>query len=462
MLFSLIAGLAGTLLIYTLSRRLSGSRLAAVVASMLFVWGDAVLAYSQSATPYIPALALLLAGLWWQLTSLQRGGSGVAGPPCLFGIAALFWFPFAMAIPAASCAGRYIGLPGGVKRGMSWRQCVLSCVIAVAVLSAGIMVAAWLAGIRSVPEAVSWVASSGHGMRQNRRWIRAISGFSRLLIDLDQEGVYLKRLVFHDPFYPVTVIEAFRSGLWKIGAFYSFIGGVVYLVWRSAERKSCIPLVIGFVAGVFAAVVVFEPSSPERLLPVLPFLLIALSAGWSSSWRWAAPLRGGIGVFAILLALLNFPNFEWQRSADHRWAQAQAEDFRKHAKPRDLMLVTTMSEPVVRLLESPFDPANRLGPIRYSSILNPVDKDAAAWRQTVAHTILRNWGLGNDVWVTGSVFFDRPNKGSLWTEGDNPAIHWRDVPAFFRTLEFDAGTAAGDPFARLRQSPANRERLARE
>jgi hypothetical protein len=463
MLFSLIAGLAGTLLIYTLSRRLSGSRLAAVVASMLFVWGDAVLAYSQTATPYIPALALLLAGLCWQLTSFQHGRSGLVGPACLFGVAALFWFPFAMAIPAASCAGRFIRLPGGEQRGMSWRQCILSCAIAVAVLFAGIMVSAWLAGIRSVPEAVSWVASSGHGTQQNRRWLRAISGFSRLLIDLDQEGVYLKRLVFRDPFYPETVIGAFRSGLWKVGAFYSFIAGVVYLAWRSAERKSCIPLAIGFAAGVFAAVVVFEPSSPERLLPVLPFLVMALSAGWRSSWRWAAPLRAGIGVFVILLAMLNFPNFEWRRSAGHRQAQAQADDFRKHAQAHDLMLVTTMSEPVVRLLQTPFDPVNRLGAIRYSLILNPIDnKDAAAWRRIVAHTILRDWGLGNNVWVMSSVLFDRPNKGSLWTEGDNPAVHWRDVPAFFRTLEFDAETSAGNGFARLRRSPANRERLARE
>jgi hypothetical protein len=239
-----------------------------------------------------------------------------------------------------------------------------------------------------------------------------------------------------------------------------FVASVACLAWRSAGRKSCIPLTAGAAVGAFAAVVVFEPSSPERLLPVLPFLLIALSAGWSSSWKWAPLIRAGIAAFALLLVVLNLPSFEWQHSAEHQHALSQMDDFREHAKPADVMLVMTASEPVLRLVERPFDPANRLGLIRCYWVLDPIDKDAAAWHRTVAHRVLETWHSGHDVWVSKSAFSDRPQPSSLWVEGDNPAVHWRDVPAFFRSLELDAETSPG--FALIRQSPANRERLAHE
>jgi hypothetical protein len=455
-LMNLLGGLLATVLIYAFSLRFSGSVVAAIVASVLWVWGDAVLAYSQTGAPYIVAVAILLAGLWWQAG--ERPGN-VAGPAFLFGLTALFWFPFAVAIPAASCAARFLAFPGSTRRKMSWPECLLSAVISGAVVLAGVGAAAWLAGVRSEPELVAWAVSAGHGMQQNRRWIRAVSGFPRLLIDPGPDGVYLKRFVLHDPYYPVSAIGVLRHSLWKVGVFYAFAASLALLVWQSAARRSSVLLAIAAAAGIFAAVVVFEPSSPERLLPVLPFFLIALSAAWNSQWRWAAALRVAIGGFAALLVILNLPAFEWGHSAEHRQAEIQLEEFRQHAKPQDLMLVATMFEPTVRLMLNPFEPINRDGAIHCAWILDPIRKDAADWRRKAADEILANWQSGNDVWVTTAALAERPDASSQWVEGDNPAVHWREVPAFFNGLEFDPGTSVSG-FERLLPSPGNRERLA--
>lgn len=456
------AGLVGALLVYLLSLRLSRSLHAAAVVLVLYVWGDAALAYSQSGAPYMVALALLLAGLWWQVTARIPGAGAMLGSACLFCAAALLWFPFAIAIPAAACARRFISVSEKPEPEVSWGKCILCLVSCGGLLLAGIFAAAWLAGVRSVPDLTVWIVSAGHGMQQNRRAIRAVSGFSRLLIDLGQDGVVMKRLVLHDPYFPVSVLDAIRSSLWKVGVFYWFVAGLVWLVWRSPGRRALIPLAIAASAGAFAAVVVFEPSSPERLLPVLPFALIALASGWNAPWKRAPLVRAGIDVFALMLLVLNLPSFEWRHSAEYKQAETRLDDFRRRAKPADIMLVMTPWEPILRLTGRPFDSANRQGPILCYWVLDPIDKDAAEWRKTVARRILENWNENHDMWLSDSAFYSRPEASSLWVEGDNPTPHWRDVPVFFRTLQFDGQTSAQNWFLRIRRSQENREILSRE
>jgi hypothetical protein len=455
---SLFAGLVCTLLVCAFAFRFTGSWRAALIVSVLFVWSDSVLAYSQTGCPYVPALALLLAGLWWQLGGPLQGTSTVIGPACLFGLAALLWFPFAIALPAACCAGRFLEFPGSPRPKMSWRECIAAALISGIVLLGGIATAAWLAGVGSVPELVSWVVSAGHGMQQNRRWLRAVSGFSRLMIDLGPDGVYLKRFILHDPYYPLSLMGVFSRSLWKVVVFYVFVASSFALMWRSSTRRMSVPLVIAGAAGVFAAVFVFEPSSPERLLPVFPFFLIALSAAWMNSRPWSSALRTAAGVFAGLLIVLNLPTFEWQRSAEYREARTQLLESREHAKSQDLLLETTMAEPVSRLALNPFDPVNRAGPVRCSWILSPMDKDAARWRLRAARSIQAAWQAGDDVWVTKAVFAGRPDPSSLWVDGDNLGLRWIDVPAFFGRLEFDM--AGQNAFARILPSQANRELLS--
>ena len=78
----------------------------------------------------------------------------------MYGLAALFWFPFALVIPAASCA-RILApkaLSGG--SGMSWGQAFQCALLSGALLGAGIGTAAIMAR-RSFLPAVALLGKFG-------------------------------------------------------------------------------------------------------------------------------------------------------------------------------------------------------------------------------------------------------------------------------------------------------------
>jgi hypothetical protein len=46
-----------------------------------------------------------------------------------------------------------------------------------------------------------------------------------------------------------------------------------------------------------------------------------------------------------------------------------------------------------------------------------------------------------------------------WVEGDDPAVRWREIPAFFEQFDFDRSTELPDGFERFARSGKNREIL---
>jgi hypothetical protein len=93
-------------------------------------------------------------------------------------------------------------------------------------------------------------------------------------------------------------------------------------------------------------------------------------------------------------------------------------------------------------------------------MINTAVADAASWRQQFAGSILKHWSEGRQVWVTKAALQDRPDRNSAWVEGDNPALHWADIPAFLKTLSFDQQTDRPDGYSRLMQSPEMQSRLS--
>jgi hypothetical protein len=457
---NLVSGLIAVVLIADLCRRLLANVVWVIIPALVFVWGDALLAYSKSGSSYIPALACLLGGLWWQLTGRR---ATIVGPALMYGLAALFWFPFVLVIPAASCA-RILApkaLSGG--SGMSWRQAFQCALLSGAFLGAGIGSAAIMAGVHSLPQLHYWVSSASHDQHQNRQLVRAVSGCVRLLIDLGGDGVYLKRFTFKDPYNPVSAATIFRLTLWKLGLFYLFLGAVVLLLWRTIRDRPLLALLTLATVPLFLfAVFVFEPSSPERFLPALPFLILALAAGWNAPGGFpVAVARGVVCLFALLLPVLNWPTFSGSFSFTTQQARAQLYDFRSHAQRDDVLVTVLLDDPVMQVVNAPFDPINRPAPVRVYSMIETVNVNKAAnWSRRFARFILDNWHGNRDVWVPKEALGDRPGAGSRWVEGDNPAVRWGDVAQFLRMLEFDRRTSLPNGFVRIRRSEELERRLS--
>ena len=456
MLLNLAFGMLAAVLIADLCRRLGRSRVAAGIAVVLFVCADGILAYSQSGSSYVVGLGILAAGLWWHLARPASRFS-IAGPAVLFGLAALVWLPYVIAIPAACCA-RKLYLPAdGVRRDMTWLQVLLQAAIAGGVAAAGLALATVMAGIRTVPAWTAWMLASGHGMHQNRQGLRAITGCSRLFIDLGSDGIYLKRFLFHDPYHPVGATSVIAHCVWRPALFFLFLGATVLLACRSrAGRRALAVLALAGLPALAAAIFVFEPSSPERFFPVLPFLLLTIAAAWQSEWRWAAPARAAVCLFAVLLPVMNAPSFVDAISGWHREAQAEAGEFRAAAAPNDALVALLINEPIVDLpTDHAFDRLNRAGAVRSMWALDLMDVHAERWPGRVARFVTENWAEGRGAWVEKAALADRPANRLLWVEGDNPRVHWRDVPAFFRTLEFDKDSGGRDGFLRIAHSAGN-------
>lgn len=459
-LFNVACGLVSALLIFDMGRRLSGGMVAAAIVVLLFVWGDSVLSYTDAATSYIAGLAALNAGLWCQIAPRALGKLEAAGAGILFAIAALFWLPYAIVLPAACCAAFL--LRPGLKSRERAQGTVLSALVAGMLLLAAVLSAAALAGVHSVPDGVRWFSASGHGIRQQRQLIRAITGCSRLFFELGRDGVYFKRFLFHDPYHVVTLTALIGYSLWKVLLFYIFLASVFWMAWRSPRgRQALVLLSMAAVPALLTAVILFEPSAPERFLPVLPFLLLSIAAAWSGALGSPSGRAAVIAVsaFALLLPLANLRAFVSPDSGYHAQAAAQLAALRANASSSDAVFIVTMAEPLEDLSLHPFDPLNRYNPVSPHWLIDGMRADLPQWRSRFGRSVESDWEQGRAVWVEKAALADTPPDSLYWTEGDNQTVLWRDIPAFFRTLEFDRDTGGANGFLRLTRSPANQARF---
>jgi len=456
---NLICGMLATVLIYDLSRRLARNEAAAMIPAMLFVWGNGVLNYSQAGTSYVAGMFFLIAGLWWQITARRSSGMTVVGPAVFFGIAALFWLPYVLAVPAACCARRFLATKEEARRCVSWRQVFLAALTAGATIASGLGLATIRAGIRSFPQWVAWLVSAGHEMRQTRRAIRAIPGCSRLFLDLGSDGIYLKRFLFHDPYHPVSILGLIAHSGWKPALFYAFIGAVLLLAWRSESgRRALVTLVLAGAPTLAAAIFVFEPSSPERLFPLLPFLLWTIAAAWQTPKPMAAQWM--LCLFIALLPVVNGPAFLTGISGWRQEAARRAAEFHTAAARGDALVGIVITEPIIDVPAELYGSLNRDGAILHRTwAVDVINAHATQWPSRVAQFMLSNCTEGRATWVEKAGLASTPADRLVWVEGDNPQIHWGDVPAFFRTFEYDRDSGGKDGFVRIACSASNKERL---
>ena len=286
-----------------------------------------------------------------------------------------------------------------------------------------------------------------------------MSGCSRLFLELGSAGILLKRFLFKDPYNPVSVAELVLRVLWQIALFWSFILMTAVGASRSALGRRLLKLaLLAVLPMLLFAMALFEPSSPERFLPILPFLLLALAAGWEAAKARAT--RMAAIVFVALLPIINGPAMLAGGATEGRRSKERLEEFRRYAGPGDLLTEPVLTDALQTFCNvAPFDPVNFPRPIWMESIVTVAMANTADWRRRFGESVLDAWQRGAETWVTKAALADRPPASTYWVEGDDPRVHWRDLPDFLRRLDYDRETPDWDGFSRIRHSAQNEAAL---
>jgi hypothetical protein len=283
--FSAGCGLLAAALMFDIVFRLSRSRLNACFIAACFLCADASLTYFETGNSYVPGLLFVTLALWFALESGRNGEPGTllaALSGISVGVAVLFWFANVLVVPAiVLCAVVWNTpdwrLPRNIL-GARWRSAAAAAVGCALVVVIGYGIASLAGHIRTVDQFIDWYRSADHGWAQNRTWLRAVSGFPRMLFSLSGDGILLKRFAFHDPYAAVPITRIVVQILWKLGLFYLCLA-LTFWSCRRGKRQQEGGAVLGAALAClgFFAIVLFEPSTPSRFIALLPFFFLAVT-----------------------------------------------------------------------------------------------------------------------------------------------------------------------------------------
>jgi hypothetical protein len=457
---SCLCGMVNVVLWYRMLFQFSRSAFASALVALALACAHGVLLYVPSGSSYVPGLTCLTVSVF--LIRKDR----VALAAFFYALSALLWLPYILAGPGLALL---LAAPSdwSVSMSRSLRALRFSPVLRFAAVAAPTVAITYCLagaayGVHSAAEAKSWSSDSAHGWSQSATVVRLATGLPRSIYYLGLDGMLFKRYLRHDPYAPVKAIDLARASLWKIGAFYLFLAVLfACLLWRSPSGWPLSILLAAAIPVVFFAVVLFEPSSPPRFLPVFPFGVLALGSAL------AAPVRhkASTAFFYFFLASVVLSNgYAFSLPVIHRAnaaAWSRIAGVRARIVPHSVVVVTTNQDVLEDYLSrSIFGPVNRPEAFQVYDIVEPGTVRTLQWRQEFAAEVLAVWDKGGEVWLTRRVWSARPQPDWNWAERDDPREIWSDLVSFFQPLKTDVDTGGSDGFSRLARSESNLRYLA--
>jgi hypothetical protein len=420
-----------------LIERFDSSLTTALIAAVVYLSINAVLNYLQAGSSYSVGLAFLtLAILEMHVPSGSPAGSArplLAG--ILLALSAGFWFPYVVVFPAILLTPVLLPADG---RAEGWKTAI-RCAIYTSVFAVALyLIPIIQMRLFSIHQILEWIRSASHGWSQNKRYIRFVFGFPASFFYQANEGILFKRYLLHDPYAPVTLADLFRASLAKMALFFGFLGLLLLAIFRRPERNVLWWMVFALVSDIAFAIFIFEPSSIERYLGLLPFLFVAVVVACRGTWmRWATL------AFAFLLVVNNV-GAHWRPSAleDYDHAQARAQSVASRLTPNDLVFVVTQEDEIDSLSTGyVFHPLNRNASLHTTPMVSIAIKNIIVWRENFGRLTKLVWDRNGNVWLSKRLFAERPKPEWRWAEGDDAHIKWTDMPSFFK--QFDLGDSVG-------------------
>jgi len=315
-------------------------------------------------------------------------------------------------------------------------------------------------GIGNVSQLRQWILESDDEWSQSKRLMRAVTGVPRSVWDLGGDTILLKRWLFSDPYNPVGISTLVFSLGGKLVTFYLGIGAALWVLWKERRAMLFILAAAGLPLLLFA-IILFEPSSPERFLPVFPFAYLAFALVLDRGRHYVVPSA----LILILLAGTTVVNLAGKTSTGASFTKTteRIHALNSNVQPGAVVTVVTMADDLYALPNA--NPLNKsLTPsgFRVADAVVIASRTILRWRAAFAVRALEQWAQNKEMWFSERLLALKPEAHWLWVEGDDPRIRWPELPSAFGQLETDLKIeAGGDGFLRVAQTQANRVLLAK-
>jgi len=462
-LINILGGIGIAIVTVAVCRALKVSDIRTLFVTTFLLSTNVLLNWTRAGTAYVAGFFCQLLAVYLLLRAVRDRSrslrlSVIAG--VALGVAVIMWFPYVLTtagIVLLACLydrdefADSDGLQGRV------RMAAVCAATAGAVVLGTYASVAVVHGFTTPDKFLAWIRSSSHGMNQNRRLLRVITGFPRGFIDFGNDGMILKRFLLHDPYAPVSLLDLIRLSLWKLPVFYGGFAALMWALFRSRERWGIlVPFIAALIPMLFFAVALFEPSSVERFLPLFGILTVGFAIAardFSIREHWQKLL---IGCAVVTMAVNVYAFTGEQDPVSSPVAKRIAlihDKLRPHSR---VVLLSTLDDIGTFVSEYPFHEFVRRNRLPVYHLMEPGIQVGSGTFPEFARTATETWNQGGEVWVSRRLLASRPLPEWNWVEGDNPALRWADISSYFQKFEIADSIGDQDGFVRLSDSLANR------
>jgi hypothetical protein len=452
-----IGGLVSVLSLFGIVNRVCRRKLPVWFGIAAFTGAQAFLNYFHTGTPYIPGLGLVLLAMFLlvrqgdeekPILMAALAGASLAG-------AGLFWLPYVLAIPAALLMP--LVLFGFNKQRL--KVALIAVIVGAIVGGVAYFAVMGHVGIHNMQEFRGWVEKTSRSTGSSNKGIsRAVFGFARSFVNMGNDGMLFKRFLLHDPFNPVTVWSLFRFSLWKLLAFYLFLGFLLLSLISSINGRRMLVLLMVNVIPVIAFAIYWQGGDPERYLPLYPLLFMALT------WTLDSEEVRGLFKFPLVLfviAMIGINCVMLSRARLQRQQKINAmriSELEGMLKPNSWIYTANWQDELVNFNRSfPLNPVNRNTNIKIGALISPGEPQVARWRQEFSTRAQSVWANGGDVWISRRLLTERPKSEWNWVEGDDRRVSWTDLYRFAARLEFGESVGGDDGFVLVPPSEQNKK-----
>jgi hypothetical protein len=454
---SIVAGLAGAVLMFAWLTRTTRNLPVAVITVIGYLATNALLFYTQTGMAYIAGLTCQAAALFLWPSSPEDGRvsfvrGAIAG--AFLGLSVTIWFPYVLAAGGVFC---YCLLFDETNDVPTWRfrlaglaGLVIGTIAVVAVVYGA---AISYARLTSIAEVSRWISNSRYDKLPDRGLLRMLGGIPQGLLALGNTNAIIKQAVFaHTSVALVDLAKAVSS---KIAPVYVLIVCTAFALWRSARGRKLLVCLCAIAAPlVYFAAFLFEATPPERYLPIFPLGFAALSLILADQ-RSPRLIKAIVYLFFCLMLGTNLGALSrWRSEPRAEAARIRVQAINERVQLGDRIVFLSFQDEALRYVNArPFDPISRN---RYSFVVGLPWGSAhkAQWRADFAGLARATWSQNGRVWISDRFLAMTPEPG-WWIEGDLAGIRWTDIVAFYRQFELSNSFGGTDGFSEVPRTSRN-------